>query len=85
MASNLQFVFYRNSPDDDDVIFKVLLNEKEAWLPLANDIAPYYHWKDFKKYYLKRLDAYDSIRVMKRQSIHPHLFDHSEQAVGTGW
>ena len=85
MASNLQFVFYRNGPDDDDVIFKVLLNEKEAWLPLANDIAPYYHWKDFKKYYLKRLDAYDSIRVMKRQSIHPHLFDHSEQAVGTGW
>ena len=58
MASNLQFVFYRRSPADKDVIFKVLLCEDEATLPIKTDIAPYYHWRDFKDYYLKKLDAY---------------------------
>ena len=27
-------------------------------LPLQTDCAPYYHWKDFKAYYLNKLDAY---------------------------
>jgi len=86
MASNLQFVFYRNGPDDEDVIFKILLNEQEAMLPLLqSDIAPYYHWKDFRQYFLPRLDAYDSVRVMKRQSVYPHLLNHSQQPIGTGW
>lgn len=58
MASNLQFVFYRKSPTDQDVIFKVLLCEDEATLPIKTDIAPYYHWRDFKDYFLKKLDAY---------------------------
>ena len=60
MASNVQFVFYRENAYDEDVIFKVLLNEKEATLPLPTDIAPYYHWRDFREYYLRKLDAYDS-------------------------
>ena len=58
MASNLQFAFYRRSLDDDDVLFKVLLNEREATLPLATDCAPYYHWSDFRQHYLKLLDEY---------------------------
>lgn len=58
MGGNVQFVFYRSSPDDNDVIFKVLLNENEATLPLPSSIAPYYHWDDFKTYYLKKLDSY---------------------------
>ncbi|MCR4602705.1 MAG: histidine phosphatase family protein [Prevotella sp.] len=58
MASNLQFVFYRAHPADKDVVFKVLLNENEATLPLKTDIAPYYHWKDFRDYYLTKLDNY---------------------------
>ena len=41
-----------------DVLVKVLLNNREARLPLQTDCAPYYHWKDFKAYYLKKLDAY---------------------------
>jgi hypothetical protein len=41
-----------------DVLVKVLLNEEEASLPLQTDCAPYYHWKDFKAYYLNKLDAY---------------------------
>lgn len=59
MASNLQFVFYRQDFFDKDIIFKVLLNEEEATLPLKSDIAPYYHWSDFKEYFLKKLDDYE--------------------------
>lgn len=58
MAANIQFVFYRKNKNDHDVIFKVLLNENEATLPLPTDMAPYYHWNDFRDFYLKKLDAY---------------------------
>ena len=61
MASNIQFVFYRKNHYDRDVIFKVLLNEQEATLPIETDIAPYYHWRDFRKHYLKMLDDYDKL------------------------
>ena len=59
MACNVQFVFYRSNPKDKDVLFKVLLNENEATLPLKTDCAPYYHWNDFKDYYLKKLATYE--------------------------
>ena len=62
MASNIQFVFYRDGPEDDDVLFKVLLNENEATLPIPTDVAPYYHWRDFRKHYLKKLDDYETLR-----------------------
>lgn len=58
MASNLQFIFYRSGKRDDDVLFKVLLNEEEATLPLKTDVAPYYHWNDFRQYCLEILDKY---------------------------
>ena len=60
MGSNLQFIFYRKSPADREPLFKVLLNENEATLPLPGDIAPYYRWSDFRKYYLNKLDAYEN-------------------------
>ena len=56
MATNLQFVFYRNKAND--VLVKVLLNEDEATLPIKSDVAPYYHWNDFKEYCLKKLAGY---------------------------
>ena len=61
MACNLQFIFYRRTPNDDpdDVVFKVLLNENEATLPLPSECKPYYRWKDFRKAYLEKLDAYE--------------------------
>ncbi len=62
MGSNLQFIFYRSDPDDEDVVFKVLLNEQEAWLPIPTDMAPYYHWKDFRSHYLKKIDDYEQWR-----------------------
>lgn len=55
MGANLQFIFYRSSPRDKDVLLKVLLNEQEARLPIATDCAPYYHWSDFRDYCLEKL------------------------------
>ncbi len=59
MGSNIQLVFYRRHVGDDDILIKVLLNEEEATLPLKTDIAPYYRWRDFRAYYLKKLDDYE--------------------------
>ena len=58
MAANIQLIFYRSNPDDEDVWVKVLYNEDEATLPLPDDDAPYYRWADFRSYYLKKLDDY---------------------------
>lgn len=58
MAANVQFIFYRKNDDDRNPLFKVLLNENEATLPLPTKQAPYYRWSDFRSYYLKKLDAY---------------------------
>ena len=56
MGANLQFIFYRSSPRDKDVLLKVLLNEQEATLPISTDCAPYYHWSDFRQYCLQKLE-----------------------------
>ena len=58
MGSNLQLIFYRSGVKDQDVLFKVLLNEEEARLPIPSDCAPYYHWRDFRTYCLNKLDQY---------------------------
>ncbi len=58
MGSNLQFIFYRSDIRDDDVLFKVLLNEEEATLPIKTDVAPYYHWNDFRQFCLEKLASY---------------------------
>ena len=59
MGANIQFVFYRSDPYDTDVVFKVLLNENEATLPLKTSNPPYYRWSDFRDYFLKKLDKYE--------------------------
>ena len=58
MGSNVQFIFYRSNPKDQDVLLKVLLNEQEATLPIPTDCAPYYHWADLRRYCLEKLDKY---------------------------
>ena len=58
MGSNLQLIFYRSGVKDQGVLFKVLLNEEEARLPIPTDCAPYYHWRDFRTYCLNKLDQY---------------------------
>ncbi len=59
MGANIQFIFYRRHPQDKDVLFKVLLNENEATLPLETDMPPYYKWSDFREYYLHKLEAFE--------------------------
>ncbi|MDE6861887.1 MAG: histidine-type phosphatase [Alistipes sp.] len=57
MAANLQFVFYRRSRsnDPDDILVKLLHNEKEVRLPLPDSTAPYYRWSDFRRFYTERM------------------------------
>lgn len=54
MGASLQLVFYRN--DAGDVLVKVLVNEKEATLPLTSVSGPYYRWSDFKAHYQPIVD-----------------------------
>ena len=59
MSGNLQMIYYRKDFDDQDILIKVLLNEREATLPVPTDCAPYYHWKDVRDFYLHKLNAYE--------------------------
>lgn len=61
MAGNLQIVFYRKNTADRNPLIKVLLNEKEATLPLPSDLAPYYKWSDFRDFFLRRVAEGKSI------------------------
>ena len=58
MGANVQFIFYRSSPKDQDVLVKVLLNEQEARLPVPTRSAPYYRWADVRRYCLNKLEQY---------------------------
>lgn len=65
MAANIQWVFYRpvkGEPTPDNVLVKILLNEKEATLPeaLKPVNGPYYKWSDVRKYYTDKLDSFNS-------------------------
>lgn len=62
MGCNLQLIFYRKNVHDKDVLVKVLLNEREATLPLKSDLAPYYRWNEVRQYYLNKLNAYEQNR-----------------------
>ena len=55
-ASNLQLIFYR-SKKSPEILVKALLNGAEATLPLPSQLAPYYKWSDFRKFYLDRCDS----------------------------
>lgn len=55
MAANLQLIFFKNKKDD--IIVRILLNEKDAKIPVATDIAPFYHWNDVKEYFTGILNS----------------------------
>ena len=61
MAGNLQIVFYRKNASDRNPLLKVLVNEKEATLPLPSDLAPYYRWSDFRDFYLRKVAEGESV------------------------
>lgn len=55
MGANVQFIFFRNNKTPDDVIVKILHNEKETSIPVMTDMWPYYHWADVKSYLESRI------------------------------
>ena len=62
LGGSIIMIHYRANHDDPDVLVKVLLNGHEARLPIKTDCAPYYHWKDVKRYYLRKLYRYENRR-----------------------
>jgi len=53
MAGNLQLIFFRNTKkgQEDDILVKILHNEREVHIPLATDRFPYYRWADVEAFY----------------------------------
>jgi hypothetical protein len=54
MGANLQLIFYRNEKNDD-ILVKFLNCEKETAIPVPTDVAPYYHWKEVRAYYERKI------------------------------
>ncbi len=53
MGANIQLIFYKKK-GSDDVLVKFLHNERETSIPVSTDIAPYYHWKDVRDFFIKQ-------------------------------
>ena len=62
LGGSVMLVHYRTDKNDPDPLVRVLLNGREARMPIATDCAPYYHWLDVKRYYLRKLYAYARTR-----------------------
>lgn len=54
MAANVQWIFYHDKARG--VWVKILLNEKEAKLPIATSRFPYYPWKTVCAYFKERIE-----------------------------
>ncbi len=50
MGGNIQLIFFRNDKTND-VIVKIMLNEREKRIPVATECFPFYKWNDVKRYY----------------------------------
>ena len=60
MACNIQLVFYRPKKGKaGDILVKALLNEREAYMPIATDNWPYYKWQDLRQYYLNKIKEFE--------------------------
>ncbi|MEG0645285.1 MAG: hypothetical protein RR438_08095, partial [Cetobacterium sp.] len=53
MSTNIQWIFYKNN--QNDILVKILHNEKDAELPIATSMKPYYKWDDVKNFYTNKL------------------------------
>lgn len=65
MGSNIQMIFYRpyseTTPNPDNVLVKVTLNEREVSLPVKAVEGNYYRWKDLRDYYMEKLDGFNTM------------------------
>lgn len=56
MCGNVQLVFYRKT-GSDDILVRVLLNERDVTLPVRTDKAPFYPWEDLRAYWMSVVQA----------------------------
>lgn len=63
MSTNIQFVFYRNKAED--IIVKIMHNERIVTIPLDSDIAPFYRWSELEKYMQRCADEISSYPAVK--------------------
>jgi len=56
LSANIQWVLYAGTGSGGYLV-KVLLNEREAVLPVATTQWPYYRWEDLRAYYIRKLGA----------------------------
>lgn len=63
MSSNVQFIFYRNGAND--IIVKIMHDERTVTLPVKSDIAPLYRWNDLKQFLEKRISDISALPVVK--------------------
>ncbi len=68
MAANLQIVLYRNKKGD--VLVRSLLNERDAYLPIKCDTAPFYPWSDFCTHVNNNMNYFDGVqkRVLEKHA-----------------
>ena len=66
LGGSIVMIHYRSERGDPDVLVKVLHNGREARLPIETDCAPYYHWQDVKRYYLRKLYRYENTRFTEK-------------------
>lgn len=68
MAANLQIALYRNKKGE--VLIRSLINERDAYLPIECETAPFYPWSEFCKHVNKNLDYFDGVhdRVLKQHN-----------------
>lgn len=56
LSANIQWVLYAGTGGGDYLV-KVLLNEREAVLPVPTTQWPYYRWEDMRAYYVQKLGS----------------------------
>ena len=70
MACNIQLIFYKpkKSPaSKNNMLVKILLNERECRLPIPTNQYPYYNWAELRRYYLDKLDRFDQREASETQ------------------
>ena len=60
MAANLQIILYRNK--QGKILVRSLINERDGYLPIKCETAPFYPWDEFCKYINDNLNALDKAR-----------------------
>lgn len=62
MATNIQWIFYENK--SGDILVKLLHNEQEVTIPVKSKTAPYYTWKELRRYCTSRIAEINNYPVV---------------------